>query len=243
MTNSRVLPLLCVPLVVACVAVWWIAWHPPQDGGATAAGAKGSTSQPAGPAIPFEDWARMEFARRHPGEQPLNWRIADKAEEFYRTKPMGAFVLGKNDCSDFTDAILDDALGARARFRRGSQNHILANEPSVWEFYRWEPNMTVMPGDEIAVRHSPNYPPYLDAPWHRGIVGTDGMVYDWTRLKAWSSDRYGRHDLEWFVHNSRGPGDEVIIRRLRAVYRYCIEPVPIHGVPSPRTARAPAGKP
>ncbi|MBM3475770.1 MAG: hypothetical protein FJX75_21090 [Armatimonadetes bacterium] len=228
--QSRILPFLAAPLVAASAAAWWLAWHPPKETDAAASATPTPTE--VLPRVSFEEWARQEFARRYPNERPLNWAIAEKAEEFRRTEPMGAFVLGRNDCSDFTDAVLDDALGAQARFRRNSDQHLLASEPSVWEFYRWEPGATLLPGDEIAVRHSPHYAPSEDAPWHRGIVGTDGLVYDWTKLKAWGTDRYGRHEPAWFMHSSLGPG-EAIVRRLRAVYRYMIEPIPLHGVPSP----------
>jgi len=129
--------------------------------------------------------------------------------------------------------VLDDALGAKARFRRGSERHILADEPSLWEFYRWEPTSALMPGDEVAVRHSPHYPPSDEAPWHRGIIGTDGMVYDWTKLKSWSGPRYGRYPIDWFLRYSHGR-NEVIVRRLRPAYRYGIEPIPLHGVPAPK---------
>ena len=233
MTASRLAPSLAGLLLAACAIAWVVAWRggqrPGSDASATAEG-------PAAPAIPYEQWARAEFTRRHPGEKPLNWRIARKAEEFVRLQPMGRFVLHRNDCSDFTDCILDDALGARARFRRNSTRHLLAPEISLWEFYRWEPGSAILPGDEIAVRHSPHYPPYPESPWHRGIVGTDGRVYDWTKLRSWSSDRYGRHTVAWFLRHSRDR-NEVILRRLRPAYRYRIESIPLHGVPKPQPSR------
>jgi hypothetical protein len=232
--QSRTLPFLAAPLIAASAAAWWVAWHPAKETDAAPSAAPAESV----PRVSFEEWASQEFARRHPNEKPLNWAIARQAEEFRRAEAMGTFVLNRNDCSDFTDAVLDDALGAKACFRRNSDHHILANEPSLWEFCRWEPGATLLPGDEIAVRHSPHYAPTDDAPWHRGIVGTDGMIYDWTKLKAWGTDRYGRHELQWFVSNSLGPG-EVIVRRLRAVYRYMIEPVPLHGVPSPAAQGGP----
>jgi len=237
MTHSRTAPVLAAGLLTVSLLAWCVAWYSRRDVEATASDAAAPQQT-----IPFEEWARAEFMRKHPGGKPLNWSIAQKAEDFVRAEPMGRFVLHSNDCSDFTDAILDEALGARARFRRASKHHVLAPEPSLWEFHRWEPGLTLMPGDEIAVRHSPHYPPYDEAPWHRGIVGTDGMVCDWTKLRSWSTDRYGRHTVEWFVHNSSGP-NEVIVRRLRPAYRYLIEPIPVHGVPSspvtatPRSAR------
>ena len=213
-------------LLVASVASWWIAWHPPGRAHFGADPASARREEPTiGPAS-FEEWARQEFLRRHPGERPLNWRIAEKAEESRDTRPMGRFVLGANDCSDFTDAILDEALGVGARYRRGSVDHVLAYNTDLWEFHGWVPGALLMPGDEIAVRHSPYYAPYPSAPWHRGIVGTDGLVYDWTKLRSWGTDRYGRHPLDWFVRHSPGP-NEVIIRRLKALYRYRLQPVPV----------------
>ncbi|MBM3501340.1 MAG: hypothetical protein FJX74_22025, partial [Armatimonadetes bacterium] len=154
MTHSRYLPIVAAALVGACLVVWVLAWRSAPDA-RPAAPNSGSAEAPRGPSIPYEEWARLEFLRRHPGEKPLNWRIGQKAEEFAREHAMGRFVLHRNDCSDFADCVLDDALGAKARFRREADRHILASEPSLWEFYRWEPASALIPGDELAVRHSP----------------------------------------------------------------------------------------
>jgi hypothetical protein len=181
-------------------------------------------------AAQFEAWARDEFRRRFPGQKPLNWRIGQMAESFSDSRPMGRFVLHKNDCSDFTHSVLDEALGPGARRSRHSAYHMLAFDERLWEFHSWQPGDALQPGDEIAVRHSPNYPPVEGAPWHRGIIGTDGRVYDWTRLVSWSSDRYGCHTVEWFTRYSHGPR-QVIVRRLKAAYRYRIQPIPQDQVP------------
>ena len=83
----------------------------------------------------YEHWARQQFYKKFPGEKPLNWRIADQARRYYETKPMGKFVLHNSDCSDFVDCLVDDALGAQARFRRDSERHIVmrarASNPSL----------------------------------------------------------------------------------------------------------------
>ena len=183
---------------------------------------------PPSPPIPYEEWARQEFYRRHPGEKPLNWEIGAKAEEFYGSKPMGPFVLHENDCSDFVDALIDDALGAKARFRRDSTEHLLAWRKSLWDWFYWNRKDPLLPGDELSVAHSPHYDPYEGSIRHCGIVGTDGKVYDWTKLKRWRSHRYGRHPVEWFTRHSPGPKG-VIVRRLSPQYRYLIEPVPVSG--------------
>jgi len=177
-----------------------------------------------GPKLSFDEWARREFERRHPGEKPLNWKIAEKAEAFHRDKPMGHFVLNANDCSDFVDAVVDDALGAQARFRRGSPDHILIEKP-VWDVFHWDRRTRLQPGDELHVRHSPWYPPSEQAPWHVAIIGTDGMAYDWTKLKTWKTDRYNRTPVEWFIHNSPGP-KEIVMARLLPEYRYLITSLP-----------------
>jgi hypothetical protein len=177
------------------------------------------------PTISYEAWARREFERRHPGEKPLNWRIAAKAVEFRRTRPMGRFVLDRNDCSDFVDAILDDALGAQARFRRHSAVHLLAGR-RIWDFFYWDRRTPLQPGDELCVRHSPWYEPYESRLWHVGIIGSDGMVYDWTKLVTWPEARYGRNSVEWFVRHCPDP-KEVVVVRLAPQYRYAIEPLPL----------------
>jgi len=173
----------------------------------------------------YEQWARGEFRKRHPGEKPLNWRIAAKAVEFYHRRPMGRFVLDRNDCSDFVDAIMDEALGAQARFRRHSRDHILARR-RVWETLYWDRRTRLQPGDELVVRHSPWYEPYESRLWHIGVIGTDGQVYDWTKLRNWREARYGRNSVQWFTRNSPGR-DEIAVVRLAPEYRYCIRPLPL----------------
>ena len=179
----------------------------------------------------YERWARAEFRRQHPGERPLNWGIAEAARRFYRTKPMGRFVLsvepGKwgNDCSDFAECAVDEGLGAKARFRRGSQRHLLAEIPELWDCLKWRPGEPVQPGDLIYLAHSPYYAPYPGACGHVGVAGPDGMVYDFTKLRSWPGARYGCHAFQWFVRNSLGAA-EVEIWRLAAKYRYELEPLP-----------------
>ena len=163
--------------------------------------------------------AERDFLRRHPGEKPLNWRIAAKAQDFYRTQPMGKFVLNQNDCSDFVEAAVDDALGAQARFRRHSSRHLLMRIPGLWDVFYWDHKTPLQPGDVVSVEHSPHYPPYEGAIWHVGAIGPDGQVYDWSKLKVWSTSRYGCHSVEWFTRHASGP-QSVEIWRLNAMYRY-----------------------
>jgi hypothetical protein len=172
--------------------------------------------------------AKRDFYRKHPGRKPLNWKIGAKAEEFYRTRPMGKFALHKNDCSDFTEAVVDDALGARARFRRNSDRHVLMRKWRLWDIFYWDREGPLLPGDIVSVEHSPHYEPYEGAIWHVGVVGTDSMVYDWTKLRVWSKDRYGRHSIEWFTRHAHGPRS-VEVWRLKDVYRFKGRPVPIDG--------------
>lgn len=182
-------------------------------------------------AAEYEAWVRAEFARAHPGEKPLNWAIGRAAMKLYEQRPMGKFVLGVtpgvwgNDCSDFVDCVVDEGLGVGARFRRGSQWHLLAPNPKLWQQLRWTAGQTAQVGDVVVVRHSPWYEPTDAACSHVGIVGADGMVYDFTKLRRWPEARYGRSEFAWFVHNSRGPG-EVVLRRLKPQYRYRIVPLP-----------------
>jgi len=176
--------------------------------------------------IDRDEHARKQFYRECPGEKPLNWKIAAKAEELHRTKPMGKFVLHENDCSDFEEAIIDDALGAKARFRRDSSRHILSRQKRLWRIYYWDRATPLLPGDAISLRHSPHYRPYEGAIWHVGVIGTDGMVYDWSKLKSWSAGRYGRNTVERFARYSHGAKD-IIIRRLKAEYRYRARPLPV----------------
>jgi len=215
------LPLLTTLFIIAAAAVWWFAWHrnPPAEPASPV-----RIQAPPGPKIPYEQWARQEFERNHPGGKPLNWKIAETAEAYVQAQPMGKFVLYSNDCSDFADSVLDDALGLRARFRRNSKYHLAAVD-NIWQFFDWEPGISLIPGDEINVRHSPHYPPSSGEVRHCGVVGPDGMVYDWTKLKRWRTHRYGRHSVAWFTQNARG-AHEITVRRLLPQYRYMIEPVP-----------------
>lgn len=175
-----------------------------------------------------EAWARAEFLRRYPGEKPLNWRLAAVAEEFHERKPMGKFVLHENDCSDFVACIVDEALGAGARFDRDSEEHLLGEDRRLTDFWYWSKGEPVQPGDVVSVRHSPWYQPYPGAIWHVGVVGADGYVYDFVKLKSWSRPRYGRNTFDWFIRHSQG-GGQVRIWRLKAKYRYRISPVPPAG--------------
>ncbi len=171
----------------------------------------------------YEQWAREQFYQDFPGEKPLNWRIADVAVQYYEEQPMGKFVLHENDCSDFVDCIVDDALGAQARFRRDSDQHILTQMRGVFEAFYWAPEQPAMPGDIISVEHSPWYPPKEPSEIrHIGVMGSDGHVYDFIKLKSWSAARYGRNSFAWFVRHCPDPG-EVIIFRLRPEYRFKIK--------------------
>jgi len=186
--------------------------------------------RPAGPGE-YERWARAEFLRKHPGEKPLNWAIAEAATEFYSSRPMGKFALslepGKwgNDCSDFVDCAVDEGLGVKARFRRNSQCHLLACDPALWDVLYWSAEVQLQPGDLVSVRHSPWYEPYDGAGGHVGVVGSDGMVYDFAKLRSWKQARYGRQRPEAFIRHSRGLG-ETTIWRLAPAFRYRIEPLP-----------------
>lgn len=181
-------------------------------------------------ALEYEQYARAEFFRHYPGQRPLNWRLAETAVRFHRERPMGKFVLALesgqwgNDCSDFVDCIADEALGAGARCFRDSKHHLLGTSPRYFDYFLWDGKSPIMPGDLILVRHSPWYEPDPAAGWHVGIMGPEGMTYDFAKLKRWTTPRYGRNSLAWFVRYSRGPG-EVVIGRLRAQYRYrMVEP-------------------
>jgi len=167
----------------------------------------------------YERWARTRFYERFPGEKPLNWRIARTAGQYYRERPMGKFVLGKNDCSDFVDCLVDDAVGPGARFRRDSQEHVVMRTGDVFKSFYWQRGVPVIPGDIVSVRHSPWYPPKESAVRHVGVVGADSEVYDFVKLKSWSAARYGRNSLSWFVRHSSDQY-EVIIYRLHPRYRY-----------------------
>jgi hypothetical protein len=182
--------------------------------------------------VPYEAWARREFVRRYPGEKPLNWRLAETAVRLHRERPMGRFVLGVepgvwgNDCSDFLDCVVDEALGVGARCFRGGRNHRIGTDPRYFHYFYWDGREPLQPGDLISVRHSPWYDPDPDAAWHVGMLGPDGRVYDFVKLRRWSEARYGRNPLGWFLRYSRGP-KEVLVGRLRPQYRYRLEPIPV----------------
>lgn len=175
--------------------------------------------------------ARAHFLRRHPGEQPLNHRIARAAVRLYKARPMGKFVLGittpdvGNDCSDFVACAIDEGVGAGARFQRHSQEHLIAQNPRYFDSFMWDRRAPLLPGDSLAVAHSPWYPPHEGACWHVGIIGSEGMVYDFVKLKRWDQARYGRHRVDWFVRNVKQPR-ETCITRLRPEYRYLMKPLP-----------------
>ena len=180
--------------------------------------------------VDFERYARQRFEREHPGERPLNWRIGEAAVRFYKSKPMGKFALGiksgewGNDCSDFVDCAIDEGLGAGARFKRGSRDHLIGADPRYFGEARWDGKSPLQPGDVLAVAHSPWYEPYEGACWHVGIIGSDGRAYDFAKLRSWPEARYGRHTVAWFVRRSSGTG-EVVVGRLRPEYRYRLRKV------------------
>ena len=173
--------------------------------------------------------AKAAFARRFPGRRPLNEAIGDAAVRFHAQQPMGKFVLGLstpgNDCSDFVACCVDEGLGVKARFRRGSQTHLLGERWSLFEIHRYTVGMKLLPGDELAVRHSPWYAPSRRACWHVGIVGSDGLVYDFVKLRRWKQARYGRNKPDWFVRQSLGVG-QCEVFRLHWRYRYAVDPLP-----------------
>jgi hypothetical protein len=171
----------------------------------------------------FERQARALFQQRYPGEKPLNWRIAQTAERLYREQPMGRFVLHENDCSDFVGCIIDEALGPGARFNRDSDEHALAGKGgraprALFEARRLPHVGAVQPGDIVHVRHSPWYPPHDDSIGHVGVVGPDGRVIDFSKLKSWPRARYHQVDFDFFVQHNEP--HEVVIRRLRPEFRY-----------------------
>jgi hypothetical protein len=189
---------------------------------------------PPGRALPmsagrYEQWARQHFFDRWPHDKPLNWAIARTAADFHDSKPMGKFVLHDNDCSDFVGCVVDHALGAGARFERDSEDHALCGSGGsvrrwLFETRRLPDVDAVQPGDVVGVAHSPWYPPREGSIGHVGVVGPDGFVYDFVKLKSWRQARYGRNPLSWFIrHSSR---DQVYISRLRPEYRYRLKEVP-----------------
>ncbi len=181
-----------------------------------------------------ERQAQERFLREHPGEQPLNVAIGEATIRLYRAKPMGKFVLGigwddrGNDCSDFVKCCVDEGLGLKARFKRGSDRHIIGDSLRFQCDLYWDHRTPLLPGDIVTVRHSPWYDPYPGACWHVGIIGADGQVYDFVKLKRWPTARYGRNALDWFVRHAPGPQD-VLVRRLLPEYRYGLTPLPISG--------------
>jgi hypothetical protein len=203
--------------------------------------------------VEYETWAREQFARAHPGEKPLNWAIGRAVMRMHEQRPMGKFVLGitagtwGNDCSDFVDCAIDEGLGVGARFRRRSNWHLLAHNRRLWQELPWAPGQAVQAGDVVVVRHSPWYEPTDASCSHVGLVGADGMVYDFTKLRRWPEARYGRSEFNWFVRHNPHPG-QVVLRRLKAQYRYRIVPLPPGHeqrlrLPSQAPARPPEGNP
>jgi len=219
------LHVLTLVVVVAAGAVWWVAWHhePPSEPEPVVV-VQAPVEQ--SPPLPYEEWARREFLENHPGEKPLNWEIAQAAEGFYQSMPMGGFTLHANDCSDFADSVLDEALGAKARFNRRSPYHVVSIDGTLWDFFYWNGEEPLQAGDEINVQHSPHYAPFNGATRHCGIIGTDGNVYDWTKIRSWSTSRYGCYTINYFTRHCHSDRD-VIIRRMKPQFRYLIEPVPI----------------
>lgn len=186
---------------------------------------------PRPPSPLTEAAARERFLREHPGEKPLNHQLGQAAVALYKAKPMGKFVLcvgypdNGNDCSDFVACAIDEGLGVKARFKRHSTRHLIAQDLRYFTSFYWQRSTPLLPGDSIAVAHSPWYAPYEGACWHVGIIGSDGMVYDFEKLKSWPGPRYGRHSLAWFTHNATGARD-IIVTRLRPQYRYRLVPIP-----------------
>lgn len=172
-----------------------------------------------------EQRAKARFLREHPGQQPRNVAIGRAAMALHAARPMGKFVLGLgaddkgNDCSDFVNCAIDEGLGFKARFKRRSDRHVIGNSLRVQYEFFWNHKTPLLPGDGVTVRHSPWYDPYPGACWHMGIVGADGYVYDFVKLKIWNEPKYGRHELAWFVQHAPGPQD-VLVRRLLPEYRY-----------------------
>ncbi len=198
------------------------------------------------PTLVSEAEARRRFLRDHPGEKPLNWACGEAAVRLSASRPMGKFVLGLgepgNDCSDFTACCIDEGLGVGARFRRGSSEHLLGERRDLFEYFYWQSGDEVQPGDVISVRHSPWYDPYDGACWHCGIVGSDGLVRDFSKLRRWSSPRYGRHTLAEFTKHCKEPR-QVLVQRLHYLYRYRISPLPTVSSAPGRADRGPRPAP
>jgi hypothetical protein len=180
---------------------------------------------------PTESELRARFLTEHPGERPLNWAIAAAGERLHRDRAMGQFVLAVqpgqwgNDCSDFVACAVDEGLGVKARHDRGSREHIYGERGGLYEVMLWRPGIVPQPGDLVSVRHSPWYPPTDQAAGHVGLVGPDGDVLDFTKLRRWKQPRYGRNSFTWFVRHSPGP-TEVTLWRLKPEYRYRAVPLP-----------------
>jgi len=216
MRAFRIVVIVCFALLASVVMLRWALSY---------VGCLGTGARALPRFLNPEEYARDHFYRNHPGEKPLNWKIAQTAQQFYQQKPMGRFVLDSNDCSDFVDCVVDEALGAQARFNRNSDKHIYMNRPDIWQWIAWTGKEPIQPGDILYVRHSPWYPPRETRLGHIGVVGADGMVYDFAKLKSWSQARYGRNQISWFVRHSPDRG-EIIIGRLGPAYRYLLKPLP-----------------
>lgn len=177
--------------------------------------------------VSFEEYerrARSQFYREHPGEKPLNWAIARTACRMSESRCMGPFSLHENDCSDFVNCVVDEALGYGPRFERDG-DHTGSRISRIWYWFKWNGAEPLLPGDIVSVRHSPWYPPDPDACSHVGVIGADSRVYDWTKLVSWNEPRYNRVATSKFVRNCRVPG-EVRVRRLHPKYRYGLASVP-----------------
>jgi hypothetical protein len=172
---------------------------------------------------PDEEEARRIFLRTRPGERPLNWRIGETALDFHRRRPMKPFVLNRNDCSDYVACIVDEALGARPRIDYERGRHTFWGR-DLWAGFYWQPGMPVQLGDIVDVVHSPWYEPREGVLSHVGVLGSDGRVYDFVKLRHWTKHRYGRHTFDEFVYNSLGPR-EITVFRLKPEYRYRLRAV------------------
>lgn len=201
------------------------------------AGCRPAATPAAAPPLPalgtraYERWARAEFVRRHPGGKPVNELVGQAAVRFHGSRPMGTFRLATklgqagNDCSDFVACCIDEGLGVKARFNRGSDRHLYGDDLRLVTEILWRPGIKPQVGDAVAVRHSPWYAPTNESCWHVGVLGSDGMVYDFVKLRRWNGPRYGRHRFDWFVRHSPSTG-QVILARLRPEYRYRLLPLP-----------------
>lgn len=219
--SSRGLFWICLILLALGVLLW----QAPPDQAPRPPARPLRHYRPPTPWAVDEAWARRKFQAEHPNEKPLNWAIGQVAVRFYRTRPMGRFILHENDCSDFVECVIDEALGVQARFKRGSTEHRIGERAGVFDYWDWEPGQAIQPGDVVHVAHSPWYAPQPDSIGHVGVVGADGQVYDFVKLRRWRQARYGRHSFEWFVRHSRGP-HQILIGRLKREYRYRVRALP-----------------